>query len=104
MAFGANGRSTKEAPMHLPDRRHFLTSAAGAFFAAHRCSAAWEPMPGKGEKGEPLIRRLELLRLISFEAREKKEVSVFPTDATVRGSRRAKHALPRFPYEIAVEA
>ena len=49
--------------MHQPDRRRFLTwaSAAGAFFAAHGCSAAAEPMPTREARGEPLIRHLELL-------------------------------------------
>ena len=42
-------------------------------------------------------------RLISFDAKEKKEVSVFPTSATVRGPRRAKYALPKFPYEVTIE-
>jgi catechol-2,3-dioxygenase len=42
-------------------------------------------------------------RLISFEAKEKKEVSVFPTAVTVRGGRPSKYALPKFPYEVAVE-
>ena len=42
-------------------------------------------------------------RLISFEAKEKKEVGVFPTVATVRGTRRSRSALPRFPYAVAVE-
>ena len=42
-------------------------------------------------------------RLISFEAKDKKEVSVFPTVATVRGARPSKYALPKFPYDIAVE-
>jgi catechol-2,3-dioxygenase len=42
-------------------------------------------------------------RLISFEAKEKKEVSVFRTVATVRGARPSKYALPKFPYEVVVE-
>lgn len=42
-------------------------------------------------------------RLISFEAKEKKEVSVFPTVATVRGARTSKYTLPKFPYEVTVE-
>ena len=49
-----------------PDRRTFLnwTATAGAFFAAHGCSAAAEDKPhlrpGKAGAGEPRIRRLEL--------------------------------------------
>lgn len=42
-------------------------------------------------------------RMISFEAKEKKEVSVFPTIATVRGSEKQKYALPEFPYEVVIE-
>jgi catechol-2,3-dioxygenase len=42
-------------------------------------------------------------RLISFEAAERKTVSVFPTVATVRGARPSKYVLPEFPYEITVE-
>jgi catechol-2,3-dioxygenase len=42
-------------------------------------------------------------RLISFEAKEKKEVGVFPTVATVRGTRPSRYALPTFPYQVAVE-
>lgn len=48
--------------MHQPDRRHFLTwaSAAGAFFAAHGCSAAEEPLQKREAEREPLILHLEL--------------------------------------------
>jgi len=47
------------------DRRRFLGWTAAAFFAAHGCNATEEGKPpsqsGKGEKGEPRIRSLELL-------------------------------------------
>ena len=42
-------------------------------------------------------------RLISFEAKEKKEVSIFSTSATIRGTRASKYRLPKFPYEVSVE-
>jgi catechol-2,3-dioxygenase len=42
-------------------------------------------------------------RLISFEAKENKEVGVFPTVATVRGTRPSRYALPKFPYQVSVE-
>jgi catechol-2,3-dioxygenase len=41
-------------------------------------------------------------RVISFEAKEKKEVGVFPTVAGLRGARPSKYALPEFPYNISV--
>ena len=42
-------------------------------------------------------------RVISFEAKERKAVDVFPTTAAVRGDRRTRFALPEFPYEVLVE-
>jgi len=42
-------------------------------------------------------------RIISFDAPEKKAVSVFRTSATVRGVRRARHRVPGFPYEVSLE-
>ena len=42
-------------------------------------------------------------RLISFDAAEKKAVAVFPTTAAVRGSRRAKYDVPKFPYQVSAE-
>jgi hypothetical protein len=42
-------------------------------------------------------------RVISFDAPDKKAVSVFPTTAVVQGDRKAKYAFPKFPYEISVD-
>jgi catechol-2,3-dioxygenase len=42
-------------------------------------------------------------RVISFDAPEKKAVSVFATRAAVRGDRPAKYLHPEFPYEVSVE-
>ncbi|MGE0758731.1 MAG: VOC family protein [Pirellulaceae bacterium] len=42
-------------------------------------------------------------RVISFEAKERKAVSVFPTVAAIRGIRSRRYVLPEFPYEVAVE-
>jgi hypothetical protein len=42
-------------------------------------------------------------RVISFDAAEKKAVSVFPTAATVRGAKRGKIGVGSFPYEVVVE-
>src|SRR5262245_51577371 len=42
-------------------------------------------------------------RVISFESPQKKAVSVFPTVVTVHGSRKSRHVLPQFPYEVIVE-
>lgn len=42
-------------------------------------------------------------RVISFDAPERKAVGVFPTAAVVRGARRARYAVPGFPYEVSVE-
>jgi catechol-2,3-dioxygenase len=42
-------------------------------------------------------------RVISFEAPEKKAVTVFPTTAVVRGTRPTQCVVPEFPYEISVE-
>jgi len=42
-------------------------------------------------------------RVISFDAPEKKAVSIFPTAAVVRGDRRTDYLFPEFPYEIFVQ-
>lgn len=42
-------------------------------------------------------------RVISFEAPEKKAVSVFPTTAAVRGDRRTNYVFTGFPYAVCVE-
>ena len=42
-------------------------------------------------------------RVISFDAPEKKAVSVFSTAAVVRGDRRTNYVFPEFPYEVLVE-
>jgi catechol-2,3-dioxygenase len=42
-------------------------------------------------------------RIISFDAPEKKAVSVFRTSASVRGVRRTNHRVAGFPYEVSVE-
>jgi hypothetical protein len=42
-------------------------------------------------------------RVISFDATDKKAVAVFPTTVGVRGDRRAKYAVPKFPYQVSVE-
>src|SRR5262249_32817478 len=42
-------------------------------------------------------------RIISFDAEEKKAVSVFRTTAAVRGQMRTRYVFPDFPYELAVE-
>jgi hypothetical protein len=42
-------------------------------------------------------------RVISFEAPEKKAVSVFPTAAVVGGARRTNYVFPEFPYKVSVE-
>lgn len=42
-------------------------------------------------------------RVISFDAPEKKAVSVFPTAVAVRSDRRANYVFPEFPYEVFVE-
>jgi catechol-2,3-dioxygenase len=42
-------------------------------------------------------------RVISFDAPEKKAVSVFRTAASVRGVRRVQYRVPGFPYEVSVE-
>ena len=42
-------------------------------------------------------------RVISFDAPEKKAVSVFPTAAVVRGDRRTNYVFPEYPYEVSVE-
>jgi catechol-2,3-dioxygenase len=42
-------------------------------------------------------------RVISFDAPERKAVSVFPTTVTVCGGRRTRYVLPAFPYEVSVE-
>ena len=43
-------------------------------------------------------------RVISFDAADKKAVTVFRTTVSVRGGKRTKYAFPQFPYEVAVEA
>jgi catechol-2,3-dioxygenase len=43
-------------------------------------------------------------RVISFDAAEKKAVTVFRTAASVRGVQRTKYLMPGFPYEVSVEA
>jgi catechol-2,3-dioxygenase len=53
------------------------------------------------ERGLLLV--MERGRVISFDAAEKKAVSVFRTAASVRGVRRAKYRIPEFPYEISFE-
>jgi hypothetical protein len=42
-------------------------------------------------------------RVISFEAPEKKAVTVFPTKTTIRGGRGTKYVFPNFPYELSIE-
>ena len=42
-------------------------------------------------------------RVISFDAPEKKAVSVFRTAARVRGPGRREYAFPKFPYQVSVE-
>jgi catechol-2,3-dioxygenase len=42
-------------------------------------------------------------RIISFDAPEKKAVSVFRTSASLRGVRRARHRVTGFPYEVSVD-
>jgi catechol-2,3-dioxygenase len=42
-------------------------------------------------------------RVISFDAEEKKAVTVFRTTASVRGVKRTKYRFPGFPYEVSVE-
>jgi catechol-2,3-dioxygenase len=42
-------------------------------------------------------------RIISFDAKETKAVSVFRTTASFRGVKSAKYSLPDFPYQIHVE-
>jgi hypothetical protein len=42
-------------------------------------------------------------RVISFDAPEKKAVSVFRTAASVRGVRQARYRVPGFPYDVSVE-
>jgi hypothetical protein len=42
-------------------------------------------------------------RVISFEAKERKEVTVFPTAATLRGPKPCKYTVPNFPYAVVVE-
>lgn len=41
-------------------------------------------------------------RMISFEAPQKKSVTVFPTKAEVRGAKASNFAYPSFPYQISV--
>jgi hypothetical protein len=53
------------------------------------------------ERGLLLV--MERGRVISFDASEKKAVSVFPTSASVRGAGRAKYRVPGFPYEVSFE-
>jgi catechol-2,3-dioxygenase len=43
-------------------------------------------------------------RVLSFDAPQKKEAGVFRTSASVRGVRRTNYRVPRFPYEVSVEA
>jgi catechol-2,3-dioxygenase len=43
-------------------------------------------------------------RVVSFQSPRKKAVDVFRTAAAVRGGRAARFAMPKFPYEISVEA
>jgi hypothetical protein len=42
-------------------------------------------------------------RVISFDAPDRKAVSVFPTLAAICGDRRTKYVSPEFPYEVSVE-
>src|SRR5262249_47447485 len=42
-------------------------------------------------------------RVISFDAEDRKAVTVFRTAATVRGVKRTNYAFPSFPYQIVVE-
>jgi catechol 2,3-dioxygenase-like lactoylglutathione lyase family enzyme len=42
-------------------------------------------------------------RVVSFDAEEKKAVSVFRTAASVRGAEKATHHIAGFPYEVVVE-
>ena len=42
-------------------------------------------------------------RVISFDAPEKKAVSVFRTAASVHGVQRVQYRVPGFPYEVSVE-
>ena len=42
-------------------------------------------------------------RVISFDAPQKKAVTVFATRAVVRGGRQTKYAFSKFPYEISVD-
>jgi hypothetical protein len=53
------------------------------------------------ERGLLLV--MERGRVISFDAAEKKSVSVFRTAASVRGPKREKYLIPDFPYEISLE-
>jgi hypothetical protein len=46
---------------------------------------------------------MERGRVITFDAPEKKAVSVFRTATSVRGVQRAKYRVPGFPYEVSVE-
>jgi hypothetical protein len=43
-------------------------------------------------------------RVISFDAADKKAVTVFHTAATVRGGRPGTHHLPAYPYELTVSS
>jgi catechol 2,3-dioxygenase-like lactoylglutathione lyase family enzyme len=43
-------------------------------------------------------------RMISFEAPERKNVTVFRTTATVRGPQPTRYRFPTFPYELKIEA
>ncbi len=42
-------------------------------------------------------------RVISFDAKERKAVDVFPTTVGVRGPKRAEYTFDKFPYELSVE-
>jgi hypothetical protein len=43
-------------------------------------------------------------RIISFDAQDRKAVSVFSTSATIRGNQVAEYRFPSFPYAVSVKA
>jgi hypothetical protein len=57
----------------------------------------------RGLSCEQAWRVMKRGRLISFAAKEKKVVNVFPTVITARGNTPAKYSIPKFPYEISIE-
>ena len=94
------------------NRRRFLAWASASFLAAHHDLVA-EGLASGSPSGsaqvtalgdeQGLLLVMQRGRVISFDAPEKKAVSVFRTAASVRGVQRVQYRVTGFPYEVSVE-